>query len=100
MSSFTMLSGRGTRHRYRQGHGGGGRTRRYRQGHGRKMQMFNEIIKKGLAMGQKHVLPHIKQIGKNVLLDALEGHNVGHSLKNHTKQAALSSLRGQRKRRV
>ena len=60
------------------GFGGGGRTRRYRQGHGRKMQMFKGIMKKGLAMGQKHLLPHIKQIGKNVLLDALEGRNIGH----------------------
>ena len=64
--------------------------------------MFKGIMKKGLAMGQKHLLPLFKQIRKNVLLDALEGRNIGHSLKNHTKQAALSLLRGggQRKRRV
>ena len=57
-------------------------------------------MKKGLALGRKHLLPHIKEIGKNVLLDALEGCNIGHPLKNHTKHAALSSLRGQRRRRM
>ena len=61
--------------------------------------MFKGIMKKGFAMDQKHLLPHIKEIGKSVLLDALEVCNVGQSLKNHTKQATLSSLRTQRRRR-
>ena len=56
MSSFTILSGRGTRRHYRQGHGGGGKTRRYQQGHGRKMQMFKGIMKKGVAIGSKALI--------------------------------------------
>ena len=55
------------------------------------MRAFKGIMKKGLALGKKHLLPHIKEIGKNMLLDALEGRNVGQSLKTHTKRAALSS---------
>ena len=56
------------------------------------MPAFKGIMKKGLALGKKHLLPHIKEIGKNVLLDALEGTNIGQSLKTHMKRAALSSL--------
>ena len=42
----------------------------------------------GLALGKKHILPHVKEIGKSVLLDALEGRNVGSSIKNtHKKQS-------------
>ena len=50
--------------------------------------------------GSKALITTYQANRENVLLDALEGRHVGHSLKNHNKQAALSSLRGQRKRRV
>ena len=96
MSNFTIMnaSGEGRRRRYRQGHG------RRRRGHGPKMQAFEGLSKKGVEMGKKYLLPQIKEIGKRVLLDALEGHNIGESLKSHSKQAALNSLRGTRRRRV
>ena len=63
------------------------------------MTAFKGFMKKGLAFGKKHILPHVKEIEKNVLLDALEGRNVGQSLKSHSKQAALNSLNKTRKRR-
>ena len=56
------------------------------------MRVFKGIMKKGLALGKKHLLPHIKEIGKKVLLDALKGRNIGQALKMHMKQAALSPL--------
>ena len=67
---------------------------------GPKMQAFKGLMKKGVAMGKKHPLPQIKEIGKSVLLDALEGRNIGESLKSHSRQAALNSLRCTRRRRV
>ena len=94
MSNFTIMNGRGIgrQRRYNQGRG-----KRRRRGHGPKMQVFKGIMKIGLALEKKHLLPHIKEIGKNVLLDALEGRNIGQSLKTHMKRAALSSL-GRRRR--
>ena len=89
-----MNGGVGRRRRYRQGHG------RRRRGRGPKMQAYKGLIKKGVAMGKKHLLSQIKEIGKSMLLDALQGRNIGESLKSHSKQAALSSLRGTRRRRV
>ena len=91
------MTGRGpTRRRYKQGHGS---RRRRKRGCGPKMTAFKGFMKKGLAFGKKHILPHVKEIGKNVLLDALEGRNVGQSLKSHSKQAALNSLKRTRRRR-
>ena len=52
-----------------------------------------KYAKKGLALGKKHILPHVKEIGKSVLLDTLEGHNVGSSIKTHMKNRAVRSLR-------
>ena len=49
------------------------------------MNAFKGFIKKGLAFGKKHILPHVKEIGKNVLLDALEGHNICQLLKSHSR---------------
>ena len=96
MSNFTIMNGNGVgrRRQYRHSH------RRRRRGRRPKMQAFKGLIKKGVAMGKKHLLPQIKEIGKSVLLDALEGCNIGESLKSHSKQAALNLLRGTRKRRV
>ena len=65
-----------------------------------KMQAFKGLIKKGVAMGKKHLLPQIKAIGKSILLDALEGCNIGESLKSHSRQAAHNSLRCTRRGRV
>ena len=97
MSNFIIMNGSGgvgRRRWYRQGH------ERRRRGCGPKMQAFKGLIKKGVAMGKKHLLPQINETGKSVLLDALEGRNIGESLKSHSKQAALNSLRGTRRRRV
>ena len=54
-------------------------------GCGPKMQALKGLMKKGFAMGKKHLLPHIKEIGKSILLDALEGRKVGQSIESHTK---------------
>ena len=94
MGSFTIMTGRGgTKRRYRQGHG------RRRHGRGPKMNAFKGFMKKGLAFGKKHILPHVKEIGKNVLLNALEGRNIGQSLKSHSRQTTLNSLSRTRRRR-
>ena len=63
------------------------------------MNAFKGFVKKGLAFGKKHILPHMKEIGKNVLLDMLEGRNIGQSLKSISRQAALNSLKGTRRQR-
>ena len=96
MGSFTIMTGRGpTRRRYKQGHG----SRRRKRGRGPKMTAFKGFMKKGLAFGKKQILPHVKEIEKNVLLDAVEGRNVAQSLKSHSKQVALNSLKRTRRRR-
>ena len=96
MSNFTIMNGSGVARccRYKQGHG------RRTCDHGPKMQAFKGLIKKGVAMGKKHLLPQMKKIGRSVLFDALEGCNIGESLKSHSKQAAFNSLKGTRRRRV
>ena len=56
-------------------------------------------MKKRLALGKKYILPHIKEIGKSVPIDALEGRNIGQLIKSNSKQAALNSLTGRRRTR-
>ena len=96
MTSFTVITTGGGPNRccYRQGHGG-----RRKRGCGPKMNAFKGFAKKGLAFGKKHILPHMKEIGKKVLLDALEGRNIGQSLKSHSRQAVLNSLKGTQQQR-
>ena len=57
------------------------------------MAALMKYTKKGLASGQKHILPHVNEFGKSVLSDALEGRNVGSSIKTHMKNKAVRSLR-------
>ena len=73
MQTVVMIGG--TRCRYRQGRGrrGGLGRRRYRQGRGPKMAVFKSFLRKGAEFGKRHVLPHLKEIGTNTLLDVLEG---------------------------
>ena len=62
MGSLTIMTGRGpTRHRYKQGQGS---QRRRKRGCGPKLTAFKGFMKKGLTFGKKHILPHIKEIGK------------------------------------
>ena len=63
------------------------------------MRKFKGLLKKGYAFGKRHIAPHLKEIGCNVLADMFEGRNMGQSLKTHARQAALNSLHGQGRRR-
>ena len=47
------------------------------------MQAFKRFAKKGLNFTRKHVLPHLAEIGSNVLMDVMEGKNVGQLIKSN-----------------
>ena len=90
--AYEILAGGSNRRRYRQGRGRRP-MRRYRQGRGKKMQAFKQFAKKGLNFTRKHVLPHLADIGSNVLMDVMEGKNVGQSIKSNARQHARNELR-------
>ena len=92
-----IIMGGGRRHRYRQGRGRD--RRRYRQGRGRRMQAFKRFAQKGISFTRKHVLPHLAEIGSNVLMDVMEGKNVGQSIKLNARQQARSAVLNERRRR-
>ena len=70
--------------------------RQYRQGRGKKMQAFKRFAKRGLNFTRRHVLPHLADIGSNVLMDVMEGKNVGRSIKLNARQHARNELRRRR----
>ena len=76
--AYEILAGGAIRRRYRQGRGRRP-MRRYRQGRGKKCRPLNDL-QKGLNFTRKHVLPHLADIGSNVLMDVMEGKNVGQSI--------------------
>ena len=86
MSYEIIMGGASRRRRYRQGRGG---TRR---GRGKKIQAFKRFARKGLNFTRKHVLPHLAEIGSNVLMDVMEGKNVGQSIKSNARQQAKSAM--------
>ena len=75
--SYTTIIGHGptTRRRYKQGRGGGryygGRRRRH--GRGPKMEKFKSFLRKSAELGKNHILPHLREIGINTLMDVMEG---------------------------
>ena len=92
-----IIMGGGRRRRYRQGRGRD--RRRYQQGRGKKMQAFKRFAQKGISFTCKHVLPHLAEIGSNVLMDVMEGKNVGQSIKSNARQQARSAVLNERRRR-
>ena len=89
----------GSRRCYKQGrgcHGGLGR-RRYRQSRGPKMAAFKSFLRKGAEFGKRHILPHLKEIGTNTLLDVLEGKNLKQSLKGNLNATKNNLIRQQRR---
>ena len=50
------------------------------------MEKFKSFMRKSAALSKKHVLPQLKKLGMNVLIDAMEGKNVGNSLKSNFHQ--------------
>ena len=95
MSYEIIVGGASRRRRYRQGRGG---TRRQRQGRGKKIQAFKRFAKKGLNFTRKHVLPHLAEIGSNVLMDVMEGKNVSQLIKSNARQQAKSAMLNERRR--
>ena len=95
--AYEILVGGAIRRRYRQGRGRRP-MRRYRQGRGKKMQAFKRFAKRGLNFTRKHVLPHLANIGLNVLMDVMEGKNVGQSIKSNARQHTRNELRRRRRR--
>ena len=63
------------------------------------MQAFKKLAKKGLNFTQKHVLPHLAEIGSNVIMDIIDGKNVGQSIKTNAHQQARSAVNDVRRRR-
>ena len=85
---------------YRQGRGhrGGSGRRRYRKGHGSKMQKFKGFLRKSAEFGKRHILPHLKEIGMNTLLDIMEGKNAKQALRSNFGTARNNFVRQQRRR--
>ena len=75
MHTTIMIGGGGRHRRYRQGcgHKGSLYLGRGKKGRGPKMAAFKSLLRKGDEFGKKHVLPQLKEIGTNTLLDILEG---------------------------
>ena len=97
----TVVMTGGSRHRYRQGRGrrGGLGRRRYQQGHCPKMAAFKSFLRKGAEFGKRHILPHLKEIRTNMLLDVLQGKNLKQSLKGNLNGTKNNLIRQQRRRR-
>ena len=97
MQTVVMIGG--SRHRYRQGRGrrGGLGRRRYRQSRGPKMAVFKSFLRKVAEFGKRHVLPHLKEIRMNMLLDVLEGKNLKQSLKGNLNATKNNLIRQQRR---
>ena len=96
MQSLVLTGAGGRPQIYRQGHG----CRRYRQGRGPKLQKFKGFMKKAASFGKKHILPHLQEIGKNTLLDILEGKNVRNSLRSNFNNTRTNLVKQQRRRRM
>ena len=90
---------------------GGGRCHHYRQGcghkrglylgHGKKgcgpkMATFKSFLRKGAEFGKKHMLPQLKEIGTNTLLDILKGKNAKQALKSKFNTTKNNIIRQQR----
>ena len=90
----------GGRRRYRQGHGrrGGIGRRRYGQGRGPKMQKFKRFLRKSVEFGKGQILPDLKEIGTNTLLDIMEGKNAKQALRSNFGTARNNFVRQQRRR--
>ena len=94
MHTMIMIGGRGGRHHhYRQGRGHKGCGRK---GRGPKMATFKSFLQNGAKFGKKHVLPQLKEIGTNTLLDILEGKNAKHALKSNFNTTKNNIIRQQR----
>ena len=63
------------------------------------MQAFKKLARKGLNFTRKHVLPHLAEIGSNVIMDVIDGKNVGQSIKTNAHQQARSAMNDVRRRR-
>ena len=62
------------------------------------MEKFTSFMRKSAAFSKKHILPQLKELGMNVLMDAMEGKNVGNSLKSNFHQQSRNYVRNQRRR--
>ena len=94
MHTMIMIGGEGGRcHHYRQGCGYKGHGRK---GRGPKMAAFKSFLQKGAEFGKKHVLPQLKKIGTNTLLDILEWKNIKQALKSNFNTSKNNIIRQQR----
>ena len=95
MAYRTIIGGGGNkRRRYRQGCGSRWLPR-IRRGRGPKMEKFKSFMRKSVAFSKKHVLSQLKELGMNVLMDAMEGKIVGNSLKSNFLQQFCNYVRNQ-----
>ena len=62
----------------------------------RKCRPLNDL-QKGLNFTRKHILPHLAEIGSNVLMDVMEGKNMGQSIKLNARQHARSAMMNERR---
>ena len=102
MHTTIMIGGGGGRHRhYKQGRGhkGGLYLGCWKKGRGPTMAGFKSFLQKGPEFGKKHVLPQLKEIGMNILLDILEGKNAKQALKSNFNTTKNNIIRQQRRRR-
>ena len=99
MHTMIKIGRGGGRHRcYKQGHGhkGGLYSGHRKKGSGPKMATFKSFLRKGANFGKKHMLPQLKEIGTNTLLDILEGENAKQALKSNFNTTKNNIIRQQR----
>ena len=96
MQTLVLTGGAGRPRRFRQGH----EHRRYRQGRGLKLQKFKGFMKKAASFGKQHILPHLQEIGRNTLLDIMEGKNVRNSLRSNFNNTRTNLVKQQKRRRM
>ena len=59
------------------------------------MEKFKSFMRKSATFSKKHVLPQLKELGMNVLMDVMEGKNVGNSLESNFRQQSRNYVRNQ-----
>ena len=59
------------------------------------MAKFKSFMRKGATFSKKDLPPQLKELRMNVLMDAMEGKNVGNSLKSNVRQQSHNNVRKQ-----
>ena len=56
------------------------------------MEKIKSFLQKSAKLGKKHVLPHLREIGVNTLMDVMEGKNIGQSLRSNARRTSSNVI--------